>query len=189
MKRLILSIVVLLITSTVVAQSPSKVANGIVIKEIISRYAQNSGEKILIDPRVKARVNLYGMPIEDIDFSALSTILKTHAFSWYRSGDLLVVVPTNIMKQQTVKLVEPGKEYAANEMVDVVIKMDKICPYTLMSVLRPLISPSSHLAPLDDPRVLIITDTYQNTQRIEKLVERLEAQQQKRQICPSLTER
>ena len=184
MKKIIVSLILVLATNFAFAQSSLKVSNGVVIEEIINNYAKSSGEKVLIDPRVKARVNLYGMPVQDINFDILTTILKTHNFSWYRSGNLLVIVPTNVMKQNTVRLVEPGKEYSANEMVDALIKVDKICPYHLVSVLRPLMPPTSQLAVLDEPRFLVLTDTYQNTERMRKLVQGLEARQEKLQACP-----
>jgi type II secretory pathway component GspD/PulD (secretin) len=183
MKKIVVICGTLLISSNVFAQAENRPSDRVSIEEIVSSYSSSSGEKVLLDPRVKARVTLYGQSLQELSYDALTTILRIHNFASFRSGGFLVIVPLNVIKQQSIELVNQEHDYVANQIVNDIIQMDKLCPNDLVPLLRPLVPPSAHFGVLHQPRILFITDTYENIKRIREIVERLDSQLQKRQTC------
>jgi len=183
MNSIVKTIVLLFVTGSVSAQPKIESLSEILVEEIIAMYADSTGEKVVIDPRVKGRVRLIGHRGNKLSYSELSTILNVHNFAAYKSDDYLVVVPQNIIKQQAIDLVQAGQQYATDEVVKDLIFLDKLCPSQLIPLLRPLLSPTSHFAMTIEPRSMLITGTYGNTQRIRNIVEQLDSRLEKKQSC------
>lgn len=187
MNKIIQIVALLLITNSVVAQAQATKSDSINVREIISHYAKTSGEIVQVDPRVKGHISLYGQSLQELSYDNLTTILNTHNFGSYRSGGFLIIVPSNIIKQASLELVTEGKQYVSNQMVTDLIELEKLCPMDLVPILRPLVPPTSQFAPIQNPRSLLITDTYGNTKRLREIVQRLEARLDKKQKCVGWT--
>ena len=153
------------------------------IEDVVSSYSKASGEKVLLDPRVKGRVNLIGQSLSNISFENLSAILSVHSYSSYRSGGYLVIVPSNLIKLHPLDLVEEGGKYHPNQVVRDLILFNKACPADLVPVLRPLVPVTSHFAVITSPRALLITDVYDNTVKLREIIARIESNLDKVKKC------
>jgi len=183
MYKIKLIIALLVLTSSSFAQAQSSRSDSVDIRQIISAYAKTSGEVVQVDPRVKGKISLYGEAIPELSYDNLATILATHNFASYRAGGFLIIVPSNIIKQEPIELVTEGQSYASGQIVTDIIELEKLCPWNLVPILRPLVPPTSQFAPILEPRSILLTDTYKNSQRLRLIVKRLEARMDRQQKC------
>jgi len=91
-KIIIAMIVIGLNTSYAFSHEP-KFSDRTDIIHIIESYSQRTGIKFVIDPRVKARVNMIGLDIDEISQSNLMDILLLHAFTAYEKEGVVYVIP------------------------------------------------------------------------------------------------
>ncbi|MEM7360025.1 MAG: hypothetical protein AAF431_13065 [Pseudomonadota bacterium] len=183
MKHIVIAFIVFFVSQSAFAQFKNTAVPSIDIDELVGAYATRSGERVLLDPRVKGRVQLLGQSITELSYENLATILRLHQFGTYRSDGYLIVIPVNIMKQRVTDLVTEGEEYAENQYVNDLITVEKVCLNALMPVLRPLVPPTAHFAPVANPRSILMTGTYANTKRIREIIQRLDAKLDKKQSC------
>jgi len=151
--------------------------------EVVEAYAKTSGEKVVLDPRVKGRLRSLGLDLEQLSYSELSTILYAHNYATYRSEGVLVVIPSNFIKQIDVPVVVDGKTYAKYEYVADIIELDKACYGDLVPLIRPLMQPTSHMAGNEAAKIMYLVDTYANTIRIRSIIDKLESRLTSKQKC------
>ena len=123
--------------------------------------------------------------IKKLDYSNLLSVLGINNFTAIRTNDLIKVIPIKDARNSTNPVVEPKGTYYDDEFVTDFITLSKACASKILPALRPMIPPPSHLAPSHD-RLLVLTDTYGNIQRIKKVVEKLEKSLNKIDDCQSL---
>ena len=76
------------------AESPSRSeVAGVPVAELIAAVAKRTGRKFLIDPRVRANVNLVGFSPSSVSYAELLTILHVYGFVAVEQGGIVSVVP------------------------------------------------------------------------------------------------
>jgi type II secretory pathway component GspD/PulD (secretin) len=70
------------------------------ILHIIESYSNRTGTKFVTDPRVKARVNMIGLDIEEVTQTNLMDIFLIHNFTAYKSEGVVYVVPVSAVDLQ-----------------------------------------------------------------------------------------
>ena len=63
------------------------------IFHIIQAYSDRTGIKFVIDPRVKARINMVGLDIDEVSQTNLMDILLIHDFTAYERDGVVYVLP------------------------------------------------------------------------------------------------
>ena len=63
------------------------------IEHIIEKYAEIHGTKFVLDPRVKAKVNIVGLSLEEITQTNLMDIFLIHTFTAYEKDGVVYVLP------------------------------------------------------------------------------------------------
>lgn len=63
------------------------------IIHILQAYSDRTGVKFIADPRVKARVNMIGLKLADLDQTDINKILFMHNFVAYEKSDVVYVIP------------------------------------------------------------------------------------------------
>ncbi len=64
------------------------------IIHIIDSYSKRTGAKFVTDPRVKARVNVVGLDLDELSQTNLIDILRIHAFTAYERDGVVYVLPS-----------------------------------------------------------------------------------------------
>jgi len=183
MNKICLILTLLLSPMVASAQSLEVGDNRVTFEEILNNYSSLSGETVILDPRVKGRVTLFGQRGKPLSFEQLSIILNTHNYASYRSNGLLVVVPTNVIKTVGIPMYDQEKSYASTETITDVIDLEKLCPQDITSALKPTMPPTAHLSVVNQPPALTIVDIYQNIQRFRNIVTKLESSAKAKQEC------
>jgi len=175
----------LIVVSDVHSQATESKGEITDISKVLELYAKSSGEKLIVDPRVKGKFHTVGVSLEQLTFDELAAMLVVHNFATYRIEDMLTVVPTSIIKQYDVPFVSEGVDYARSEYVSDMIFFDKACASDLIPVIRPLMGSTSSLTLHQPSQLMHIVDTYSNTVKIRKIVAKVESQLDNKQKCTS----
>ena len=92
MNDFILIIVIALIASPAFSHEP-KLSDRIDIIHILESYSERTDVKFVTDPRVKARVNMVGLTVEELTQTNLMDILIIHNFTAYEKDGVVYVLP------------------------------------------------------------------------------------------------
>lgn len=151
--------------------SNTNAKNSYNIETLLSFYAQKNNTTIIVDPRTNASIKLYGKRADEINEADLQSILHVHGLAMVKSGELFVVKPIAIAKQSAIDVYKSaGSTPHASQQVTTVIQLNHIHGAQLIPVLRPLIPKEGHFAAHSPSNTLVLTDTYENTQRIIDII-------------------
>ena len=84
-------LLVFLTTNTLYAHDAAKEV--IPIDHVIEKYSEIHGTKFVLDPRVKAKVNLVGLSLNELTQTNLMDILLIHSFTAYEKDGVVYVLP------------------------------------------------------------------------------------------------
>ncbi len=146
------------------------------IRVLINTVAEVSGKNFIVDPRVKGKVSVISgksvSPQELYDY--FLAILEVHNFATVGSGNVIKVLPSNVIKQKpTTTLFKPTTQ-ENDEQVTQIIQLQHASVQDLVAIIRPLIPPTSHFAPHTPSNSVILTDTAANIQRVLKIIRRID---------------
>ncbi len=146
------------------------------IAVLAETVAAATGKTFILDPRVRANVNLISsapMTANEL-YQAFLSILQVHSFAAVPTGNLIKIV-----MDASVRTV-PGNDLPdrvnanSDEMVTQVIAAKNVSAAQLATVLRPLIAQYGNLAPVPGTNTLIITDRASNVNRIMRIIARVD---------------
>jgi len=66
------------------------------IIHILESYSERTDVKFVTDPRVKARVNMVGIDIDELTQTNLMDILLVHDFTAYEKDEVVYVLPRSV---------------------------------------------------------------------------------------------
>lgn len=148
--------------------------DGVPIMRLVERVAEKSGKKFIVDPRVRADVQLVGQQAADVSYDEFLVILSIYGFTALEGGGYVRVIPDAIVRQLPLPMVSSSSKHSANEFVTAVIPVKNMPATQLVPILRPLLPQAGHLAAVLCSNTLIMVDTYGNVKRIEALVQEID---------------
>jgi general secretion pathway protein D len=147
---------------------------GIPIERIIDTVAHKTGKKYLIDPRVRAHVQIIGQDPSSITYSDLLTILQVHGFMAVEGGGYVRVLPDANARQVAQPQMSSGHTFPDAQFVDYIIPVKSGPAALLVPILRPLMPQYAMLAAAVCSNSLLIVDSFANVKRIETIVKALD---------------
>lgn len=144
------------------------------IAQLIADVAQRTGKTFLIDPRVRADVVLVGANRNHLDYAGLLSVLQVHGFVAFEQEGHVSIVPDGVARQLPLDLIAGNETRPSAEYVVKLLAVKTMPAAHLVPLLRPLLPQQAHLVAVQCTNVLLITDTFANVQRIEKLVRALD---------------
>lgn len=144
------------------------------LRALIDTVSRRTGRNFIVDPRVDARVTVVSSePVSDRElYDIFETVLAVHGYAAIREGDVTKIVPSATAKQDAIPLVERGDRQGG--IVTRVIAVENVSASQLVPILRPLLPQEAHLAAYEPTNRIIITDTAQNIDRIDRIIERVD---------------
>ncbi len=141
--------------------------SGYDIRELVNRVAADSDMRFVLDPRVNARVDYEGAPIESITYPILLSILRVHGYMAVELGGEVSIVPDAQARSYPTRLLQSDDPSVSDhEVVSRVISLG-IDAAELVPILRPTLPQYAHLAAFGNN--LLIVDRYDNVRRITAL--------------------
>lgn len=145
------------------------------IRALIEFVAGFSGKNFLVDNRVKGNVTIVSPTAlnEKEAYDVFLSVLEVNGFATVNAGSVTKIVPRAESKQKAVA-VHSGRAAADDEMVTQVLRLKYASAQQLVALMRPLISPNSHLVAYPRGNMLLLTDTSSNIRRIQEILSLLD---------------
>ncbi len=144
------------------------------IRALINTVSEVTGRNFIIDPRVKGKVTLVsGGPLDARQlYDIFLSVLEVHNFAAVPSGEVIKIIPSNVVKQQPTPL--SSERMTTDAQITQVYQLEHATVQELIPILRPLLPPTSHFAAHAPTNTLVFTDTASNVQRLLKIIERVD---------------
>ena len=156
------------------AMASAHVENGIPIAQLIATVQKKTGKKFVVDPRVRADIDLGEKDLSGVSYSDFLTILQVYNFSAFEIGGYVEVLPIANARSVGVPIISGNEKRPDAQIVTRILGARNISVVQLVPILRPMIPQYGHLAALPCVNKLIMVDTYANVRRIESVIEALD---------------
>lgn len=166
-------------TSGVAAQGDTQITlnlENVDIRVLINTVAEVSGKNFIVDPRVKGKVSVIsgGTLNPDQLYDVFLSILEVHNYATVDSGNVIKVLPSNVIKQRPTPLLFSPSSETNDAQVTQIIQLKHASVQDLVPIIRPLIPPNSHFAPHVPSNSVVLTDTLANIQRILQIIRKID---------------
>jgi len=141
------------------------------IRAFIEFVAGFSGKNFLVDNRVKGKVTIVSpTPIsEEHAYEVFLSVLEVNGFATVPGTSITKIVPRAESKQKALP-VRLSQGTSDDSMVTQVMKLRFADAQQLVALIRPLISPNSHLVAYPRGNMLLLTDSASNIKRIQRIM-------------------
>lgn len=144
------------------------------IREFITMVSSMTGKSFVVDQRLKGKVTVISntkMGPEAI-YELFLSVLGVQGYAAVPAGDVVKIVQQVLAKQSG----NPNdfQQLESEEMITRVIPVRNTSAVELVKTLRPLVPQYSHIAGLNEPNALIISDHAANIQRLEVMVGKID---------------
>lgn len=149
------------------------------IREVIQWISEQTQKNFIIDPRVKGKLSVLSSQPMTMDeaYQVFLTALDVYGFAVVESGNNVKVIPNAQARASGLPIVESFSQAEAEsaELVIHVIKINNIAAAEVVTVLRPLVPQTGHLAAFPNSNSVIIADRANNIQRLSALIRQIDA--------------
>jgi general secretion pathway protein D len=156
------------------SQQSADQTTGIPIAKLIEIVARKTGKKVVLDPRVRALVQLVGEDINHVSYPDLLAILHVYGYAAVESGGLVLVIPNVDIRSMPIPTLSGKETFPDYQYVSAVIPVNKLSAPSLIPLLRPLVPTYGQLAAEGCTNSIVMIDTYANVRRIESLIKVLD---------------
>ena len=146
------------------------------IQELIRFVAKASKKTIIIDPKVKGKVQVISSkPVNSAElYELFLSILEVQGFAAVESGDVVRIIPAKDARTAPVPVRTNDVVGISSEIITQVIQLQNISAAKLIPVLRPLAPQQAHMAAYAPSNAIIISDTIANINRIKKVIKSID---------------
>lgn len=145
------------------------------LNEFIAQVAEITGRTFVVDPRIKGNVTVISSTPMSADavYELFLSVLRVHNWTAVPAGGVMRIQQNATAKQS------PGATGAlsrmpAEELVTRVVAAQNVQSAELVKILRPLIPQYGHIAAVDNPNVVIISDHADNILRMMQIIEQID---------------
>jgi general secretion pathway protein D len=173
--RAVIVVVFLLFAGAAFAQDAGTVTLNFVnadIDAVVKAVGEITGRNFLVDPRVKGTVNIVSAhPVpKSLVYPTLLSALRMQGFAAVESEGVVKIVPEADAKTQAGPVQRNAVAASGDRIVTQVIALRHESAAQMVTVLRPLISPSNTISAYIPNNAIIITDYADNLKRIDRIV-------------------
>ena len=145
---------------------------------LIATVSEATGKNFIVDPRVKAKVNLISAKPMSADelYNVFLSVLQVHGFAAVDKGGIIKIVPDVNAKQDGVDVVAnvASAGRGADEIVTEVVKLRHVQAAPLLTALRQLMPQQAALSVHPESNSLILTDRAGNVARMKDILLRVD---------------
>ncbi|HYD81206.1 MAG TPA: type II secretion system secretin GspD [Paucimonas sp.] len=148
------------------------------IESVIKAIGHYTNRTFIIDPRVKGTINLVSeKPVGKAQaFNLLTSALRLQGYAVVTTDGFTKVVPEADAKLQAGPIQAGGAgEVRGDQIATQIFRLNYESAQTLVTVLRPLISPNNTINANPGNNSLVVTDYADNLKRISKIIAALDA--------------
>ena len=144
------------------------------LREFIAQVSEISGKSFVIDPRIKGNVTVVSNTPMDKEsvYELFLSVLRVHGFAAVPAGNTTKIVQQVLAKQSGNPF--DFEKVNSEEIITRVVSVTHAPAQELVKILRPLIPQHGHVAALELPNVLLISDYASNINRLENIVRKID---------------
>lgn len=146
------------------------------LRAVIQWIAEQTHKQIVIDPRVQGRVTAFAdrpMTVAQA-YQVFLSLLEVQGYSASDVDGILRIYPSALAKISPRSVIDDfGKQESSGQIMHVV-SVKNVSNNAMAQLIKPLISPTGYIAPLESSDALLIADNGDNVKRIVELVHRLD---------------
>lgn len=145
------------------------------IREFVTQVSTITGKSFVVDPRVKGNVTVISTASmnQQTIYELFLSVLRVHGYAAVPAGNVTKIVQQVLAKQSGNPL-DFNPVDRSEELVTSVIAVRNSPSAELVKILRPLIPQYGHVAGIDSPNALIISDHAENIIRLTEIVKRID---------------
>jgi general secretion pathway protein D len=145
------------------------------IESVVKAIGHYTGRTFIIDPRVKGTISLVSeKPVTKAEaFNLLTSVLRLQGYAVVTSDDFTKVVPEADAKLQAGPI--KSGSVRGDQIATQIFRLNYESAASLVTVLRPLISPNNTINANPGSNSLVITDYADNLKRLSKIIAALDA--------------
>jgi general secretion pathway protein D len=147
------------------------------IQQLVNIISEISGKTFIVDPRVKANVNVisnHPMDAQQV-YEVFLSILNVHGFAAVEgSNDIVKIVPDNMAKAHASPVLTAKQITNSGNLITTVVWVKHVAAAQLVPLLRPLLPQHGHIVAYPANNSLIISDYADNVQRISDIIQRID---------------
>jgi general secretion pathway protein D len=156
------------------------------LASLVATVAKKTGRKFVLDPRVRAGVELLGEEPSSVTYDELLIILSTYGFVAVKTGGYVVIAPDADARSEPLPLVSGNENLPDDEAVTAVIHVRSMPAGWLIPILRPLVPQWGHLAANVCSNDLIMVERFASVRRMEAIIKAMDKGQPiKLPSCPA----
>lgn len=146
------------------------------IKDLIRYVADATGMTVIVDPRVKGRINLISNEAVDEDqmYQLFLAVLQTNGFAAIKNGNVLRIISDKEARAASTPVKYKRPQDGHSDFVTQIIELENVSAVKLIPVLRPLVPPQGHMAAYDEANAIIVVDTEDNVKKIYDIIKNLD---------------
>ena len=144
------------------------------IREFVTQVSTITGKSFVVDPRVKGNVTVISsaaMTKASI-YEVFLSVLRVHGYAAVPAGNVTKIVQ-QVLAKQSGNPQDFMNNRPSEELITSVIPVRNSPSSELVKILRPLIPQYGHVAGIDSPNVLIVSDHAENITRLTEIVKRV----------------
>lgn len=145
------------------------------IREFITQVSAMTGKSFIVDPRIKGNVTVISntsMGTEGI-YQLFLSVLRVHGYAAVPAGNVTKIVQ-QVLAKQSANPADFDNQNETEELVTRVIPIRNAPSIEMVKILRPLIPQYGHIAGLEKPNVLIISDHASNINRLIGIINKVD---------------
>ncbi|MDH5543588.1 MAG: type II secretion system secretin GspD [Nitrospinota bacterium] len=150
------------------------------IAVVVKYISELTGRNFIIDEKVSGKVTIISpkMVTKKEAYRVFESILEVYGFLAIEVGSVTKIIP--IMEGRTsvteVTIGSKSTDDFRDHLVTQLIPLNYVSAEKLLSVIRPLVSPSSYISAYTPTNTLILVDTASSRERLIKIVEQLDVE-------------
>jgi general secretion pathway protein D len=148
------------------------------ISTMVKFISDLTGKNFILDERVKGKISVFSPSKLSVDeaFNVFTSVLELKGFTVVQAGRVYKIVPTNVAKQEGMRLLSGKEKAPVNESyVAQVISLDRIPSQDAATFLQPVISKDGYIASFGPANLLLVVDSALNIQKILDIVKAIDS--------------
>ena len=145
------------------------------IHSLIETVSIRTGRNFIVDPRVKATVNIVSSETLDADrlYEVFLSVLDVHGYAAVQAGPITKIVPSSVGVQSAVPLLSEHSD-TEDELVSQVIHLESMPALQVVEALRPLLPEPASISAESTSNSVVITDRAANIEKLIDLITRMD---------------
>jgi general secretion pathway protein D len=146
------------------------------IATLIATVSEVTGKNFVIDPRVKGKVTVISSSpmTANAVYATFLSVLEVNGFAAIPSGASIKIVPEANARSEGGGYIGREAGLAGDDIVTKVFEIHNGSATQLVTLLRPLVATSGHLAAYASSNSLIVSDRAANIERLQILIDQID---------------